>query len=83
MRAHNYIWSFDEHGQPLDLATFTAALPRSVQGLRDDPYRSLAALVRKAGGYDKVCACWVGTGEGGRLVRIWQLPRGLARTMSR
>ena len=28
-------------------------IPRSIDGLRDDPYRSLAALVRFAGGYAK------------------------------
>jgi hypothetical protein len=43
-----YTYLFDEHGEgPMTLA----ALPQDVFGLRDDPFRSLAWGVKKAGGY--------------------------------
>ncbi|MCD9122703.1 ParB-like protein [Cupriavidus gilardii] len=49
LRRHQ-VHPYDEHGrrQPL------SALPRSVAGMRDDPYRSLEAFARIAGGYRKV-----------------------------
>ncbi|MBI3557489.1 MAG: hypothetical protein HY074_14590 [Deltaproteobacteria bacterium] len=43
------LWPYDEHGNgPLDPAT----LPHSIRQLRDDPYRSFAYKVRKAGGFE-------------------------------
>lgn len=39
----------DEHGKHLDID----ALPATVMGMRDDPYRSLAAFTRNAGAYAK------------------------------
>jgi hypothetical protein len=39
----------DEHG----ILRGVAAIPSNVAGLIDDPYRSLAAFVRNAGGYIK------------------------------
>lgn len=53
MLARKYIWCHDELGNTLPLGEFVKKLPRSFPGLKDDPYRSLAALVRKAGGYTK------------------------------
>lgn len=50
MLRHHMVHPYDEHGRrvPLD------ALPKSVQDMRDDPYRSLEAFARIAGGYRKV-----------------------------
>ncbi|MBI3541901.1 MAG: chromosome partitioning protein ParB [Deltaproteobacteria bacterium] len=43
------LWPFDEHGNgPKDPST----LPRTIRGLHDDPFRSLAYRVRKAGGFE-------------------------------
>jgi hypothetical protein len=50
MQAASYLWLYDENGvggQP------ASALPPTMSGLRDDPYRSLAWGVRDAGGYDE------------------------------
>jgi hypothetical protein len=49
MAARKWVYSKDETGAPRPYS----ALPASVAGLKDDPYRSLAGAVRKAGGYDK------------------------------
>ncbi len=58
----HYIWRHDHTGRALSLDEFVEALPADVRGLKDDPYRSLAALVRLQGGYDKarpaVLACF-------------------------
>jgi hypothetical protein len=45
----NWLHPFDESGtrQPLD------RLPKTVAAMKDDPYRSLAGAVRRAGGYAK------------------------------
>ncbi|WP_458216806.1 ParB-like protein [Paracidovorax citrulli] len=50
MLRHHLVHPYDEHGrrQPL------SALPSGVDGMRDDPYRSLEAFARIAGGYRKV-----------------------------
>ena len=53
MHASNYVWLHDAAGNPLTLAEFTKVLPKDVSGLKDDPHRSIAAIVRKAGGFDK------------------------------
>ncbi|KAJ9518083.1 hypothetical protein QJQ45_009976 [Haematococcus lacustris] len=52
----HYVWPYSSDGTPLSLQEFVAHLPSDVRGLKDDPYRSLAALVRGEGGYEKV---WV------------------------
>ena len=49
----NYVWLYDNTGNPIAIDAFPQNLPASVRGLKDDPYRSLAGLVRKAGGYKK------------------------------
>jgi hypothetical protein len=49
MDNRNWLHPYDEEGKR---CTYVA-LPKSVQKLRDDPYRSLAGMVRGAGGYSK------------------------------
>ncbi len=50
MEAKKWVYMYDENGNgPRPYSE----LPATVDGLRDDPYRSLAGAVRKAGGYDK------------------------------
>lgn len=49
MHALGHVHPYDEHGKRLD----TSALPATVMGMRDDPYRSLAAFTRDAGAYRK------------------------------
>ena len=47
MEFHHWAHPYDEKGQRHDFA----AIPKRLTQLRDDPYRSLAGEVRKAGGY--------------------------------
>ncbi|GAX79356.1 hypothetical protein CEUSTIGMA_g6798.t1 [Chlamydomonas eustigma] len=47
------LWSCDEKGMSLTLDEFKDKIPRTITDLRDDPFRSLSALLRKAGGYMK------------------------------
>ncbi|SDC73695.1 hypothetical protein SAMN05216345_103498 [Cupriavidus sp. YR651] len=49
MRALGHLHPYDERGKRLD----AGALPATVMGMRDDPYRSLAAFTRDAGAYRK------------------------------
>jgi hypothetical protein len=50
MRERHWVYLFDERGQgPLS----PNALPKSVADLKDDPYRTLAYLVRERGGFAK------------------------------
>jgi hypothetical protein len=49
MDRQHWVHPFDEQGRRQDFAQ----IPHHVKALRDDPYRSLAAYVRNAGGYDK------------------------------
>lgn len=49
MDAHNWLHSYDEDGRRRDWQD----LPRHIGKLTDDPYRSLAGEVRRAGGYAK------------------------------
>ncbi|KAL6760979.1 ParB/Sulfiredoxin [Haematococcus lacustris] len=58
MEGQHYVWPYSSDGTPLSLQEFVAHLPSDVRGLKDDPYRSLAALVRGEGGYEKV-SVWV------------------------
>lgn len=46
-----FIHSYDENGQEVEP---NANIPKRLIDLKDDPYRSLAGFVRKAGGYNKV-----------------------------
>lgn len=50
MVKHHQVHPYDEHGRRRPLAE----LPRGVQGMRDDPYRSLEAFAQRAGAYRKV-----------------------------
>lgn len=47
MIAHHWVHPYDDEGKLHGLL----ALPRHISGMIDEPYRSLAAFVRKAGGY--------------------------------
>ena len=49
MEFNRWAHPYDEHGQRRDYD----AIPRSLNDLADDPYRTLAARVRMAGGYSK------------------------------
>jgi hypothetical protein len=49
MDSHNWLHPYDEEGKRQDFAD----LPRHIGKLADDPYRSLAGEVRRAGGYAK------------------------------
>lgn len=49
MEFHQWVHPYDENARRIDFS----ALPRHVSELRDDPYRSLAGLTRKAGGFAK------------------------------
>ncbi|WP_454737386.1 ParB-like protein [Cupriavidus necator] len=49
MRRLGHVHPYDEHGKLLG----PKALPPTVMGMRNDPYRSLAAFAREAGGYRK------------------------------
>jgi len=50
LQARGWIYLHDDTGK---LTQTIGDLPQSVAGLRDDPYRSLAYLVKKAGGFKK------------------------------
>ena len=51
MKQQHWVYLYDENGKgPLS----PADLPRTVAGLKDDPYRSLASAVRDGGGFSKV-----------------------------
>jgi hypothetical protein len=45
----SWSWPYDAQGRRIAFG----AMPRHVYELEDDPYRSLAGLVREAGGYEK------------------------------
>jgi hypothetical protein len=49
MRTLGYVHPYDELGKRLGVK----ALPATVMGMRDDPYRSLAAFVQQSGAYRK------------------------------
>jgi hypothetical protein len=61
MRRLGHVHPYDERGKRLG----PQALPATVRGMRDDPYRSLAAFAREAGAYRKPGSaygelCWAG-----------------------
>jgi hypothetical protein len=51
MEEHHWVYLYDEDGKG---PRSPADLPRTVAGLKDDPYRSLASAVRNGGGFSKV-----------------------------
>ena len=51
MTEQNWVYLYDENGKGPQAPT---DLPKSVEGLNDDPYRSLAGAVRRNGGFAKV-----------------------------
>ena len=52
MEFHHWAHPYNEKGERREFS----AIPKSLTGLKDDPYRSLAGEVRKAGGYAKDAA---------------------------
>lgn len=52
MERRNWVHPYDEHGCRRDFSQ----MPLHLNDLRNDPYRSLAGFVRRAGGYDKTPA---------------------------
>jgi len=54
MKEEEFIYMFDEVGAPIPFEEFPRHLAPHVAGLKNDPYRSLAGLARRHGGYDKV-----------------------------
>jgi hypothetical protein len=50
MAEQHWVYLYDENGNG---PRSPADLPRTVQGLKDDPYRSLASAVRDGGGFAK------------------------------
>lgn len=53
MAAAKCLWPYCREGKRVEEEELPGLLPNTVAELQDDPYRSLAALVRKAGGYQK------------------------------
>jgi hypothetical protein len=51
MEEQHWVYLYDENGKG---PRSPADLPRTVAGLKDDPYRSLASAVRDGGGFSKV-----------------------------
>jgi hypothetical protein len=49
MDHRNWVYPFDSNGKRRDIAN----LPKSVTGLTDDPFRSLAGALRRVGGFAK------------------------------
>jgi hypothetical protein len=50
MKLKHWVREFDHLGRPIKIP---GGLPRTILGMLDDPYRSLAWFVRKLGGYKK------------------------------
>lgn len=53
MYDQNYIWPYDEYGNRVELSVMPLMLPRSIELLKNDPYRSVAGILRKRGVYEK------------------------------
>jgi hypothetical protein len=54
MNDHQYLWPFDQCGNPVTMDELPFIIPCTVEGLKDDPYRSLAGVIRKLMVYEKV-----------------------------
>lgn len=52
MAGRKYVWLFDHSGKKIDIDD----LPKNIRHLKDDPYRSLAGIIRRMGAYVKVSA---------------------------
>src|SRR5665213_2338746 len=51
MLENKWVYPYDQHGEAVSMMYH---LPENVKGLADDPYRSLAWMVREEGGFAKV-----------------------------
>lgn len=52
MEFHQWVHPYNDKGERCEFS----AIPKQLERLKDDPYRSLAAEVRKSGGYAKEAA---------------------------
>ncbi|WP_420992019.1 ParB-like protein [Cupriavidus sp. 30B13] len=85
METLGHVHPYDEHGKRLTIA----ALPHNVMGMRNDPYRSLAAFARNAGAYRKPGSAygdfqWAGLFRehiGGRLDTVGGFALALAQAI--
>lgn len=53
MELEKKVWPYDEHGNKVELFEFVRMLPNNVAGLKNDPYRSIAGILRQHGVYKK------------------------------
>lgn len=53
MQEHKYVWMYDENGKELCLDTYLKVVPKTIKDLKNDPYRSIAGVIRKMGIYKK------------------------------
>lgn len=57
MKVNGWVYPYDQYGNgPYDATKY---LPQTIQGLADDPFRSIAWMAREAGAYSKVEAPFV------------------------
>ena len=50
MKANHWVYLKDHKGKPIDVSE----LPKEISALKDDPYRGVAWMVRKCGGYKEL-----------------------------
>lgn len=53
MKENKYIWLYDHVGVEIALEKFLELLPKTIRDLKNDPYRSLASILKKKGVYKK------------------------------
>lgn len=53
MQDHHYVWLYDEHGSEITIDKFLVLLPRTIKELKNDPFRSIAGVLRRQGVYEK------------------------------
>ena len=54
MHKKGYLWPYDNTGKEVDLDDVDKRLPKSIQQLKDDPYRSLSGKLKKLKIYKKI-----------------------------
>jgi hypothetical protein len=82
MKSHKYIWLYDEHGVEISLDKFIQLLPTTVKNLKNDPYRSLAGVVRKMGVYEKDWTPYSEFVWAGYFRKLMVLPEGQVKNFS-
>lgn len=53
MHKNNYVWLYDENGAEISLEKFIQLLPKNIKHLKNDPFRSIAGVLRNKGVYEK------------------------------